>query len=55
MGTANDRETKGSLFFRFHQRSSRGGSSRLGLPFNASEFFCIGKDEVHVLKMTPKC
>lgn len=50
MGTANDRETKGSLFFRFHQRCSRWGSGGLGLPFHAPEFLCVGKDKVHVLE-----
>lgn len=49
MGTAHNGKTERSLLFRFHERSVSRSSSRLGLPLDAAEFFCIGEDEVHVL------
>ena len=49
MSTAHDCKTKGSLLISFNKRRVCGAGSRLGFPFDATEFFSIGEDEVHML------
>jgi hypothetical protein len=49
MGTADDGETEGSFLFRFDERSVRGAGGGLRLALDATEFFSVGEDEVHML------
>lgn len=50
MGTAHDGESKGSLLFGLDERSVVRASRWLGLPLDATEFFCICENKVHVLR-----
>lgn len=49
MGTAHDRKSKSALLFSLHERSVVRASRGLGFPLDATELFCIGEDEIHVL------
>lgn len=51
MGSADYRKTKRSLLFRLDDRGIRGtGGLFGGFPLDATELFCVRKNEVHVLK-----
>ena len=49
MSTAHNCKTEGSLLISFDERRVRRAWSWLGFPLDATEFFGIGEDEVHVL------
>ena len=50
LSSANDSQTESALLFRFDQRGICGTGGVLGLPLDAAEFFCVCKNEVHVLE-----
>ena len=49
MSTAHDGKTKGSLFFSFDERGAGRPGGGLRFALDTTEFFCVGKDEVHML------
>ena len=56
MSAANNGKTESALFFRFDECGCRAARSRLcafgGLALYSAEFFCVCKDEVHVLRQS---
>lgn len=49
MVTAHDCKTESSLLFCLDERCVGWAGGGLGFPLDATEFFCICEDEVHVL------